>query len=174
MCNREQMAMALKILVSAYPTHKATQETLAVYSVALMDICYDELQRAILWVVTHSRFFPTVAEIREAVGASAPDSERIPDADEAWGLVMSEMHRVRGVYGKPEFESPVVAAVVKQIGWHELCMSTQPGVIRGQFLKIYAIARKRAADRAQALPDDHPAMAMMTMLAGKMKMIESK
>ena len=170
MATREQMTMALKILVSAYPTHKATPETLAVYSVALCDLEYDALQRAILWVVTHARFFPTVAEIREAVETSAPDSERIPDADEAWGEVINRAKR--GVFCEsPQFSCSIIAETVERIGWRDICMSTEPGVLRGQFLKIYGIARKRAADRAQALPDNHPAMAMMTALAGKM-MIE--
>jgi len=36
-----------------------------------------------------------------------------------------------------------VAKVVKYLGWQEICLSEEPGVIRGQFLKMYAQVTER-------------------------------
>jgi hypothetical protein len=39
--------------------------------------------------------------------------------------------------------SPSVAKVVKYIGWQNICLNGEPGVVRGQFLKMYAQVAER-------------------------------
>ena len=39
--------------------------------------------------------------------------------------------------------SPSVAKVVKYIGWQNICLNEEPGVVRGQFLKMYAQVAER-------------------------------
>jgi hypothetical protein len=45
-----------------------------------------------------------------------------------------------------------VAAVVKAMGWEEICLSDRPDVVRGQFLKMYE-SKTAATQKERLLPD---------------------
>lgn len=51
----------------------------------------------------------------------------IKTSSEAWAMVVSEIHRVH-YDGKPEFNDPLVAKVVRQLGWNFLCMGETAAV----------------------------------------------
>ena len=60
-------------------------------------------------------------------------------AAEAWGEVEKKI-RWYGYYREVEAlenMTPQVAKVVRYIGWRNICLSEEPSVIRGQFLKMY-------------------------------------
>lgn len=171
MATGPQVTVALKILVAAFPAHKATPETLGVYALALSDLEYEVLTRAILWCVTHCRFFPTVAEIREAVGDSSEN--RAPSVDEAWGEILCQVRKV-GSYGVPTFSHPAIAQAVRAIDWREICLSDEIGVVRGHFIKLYQAYEKRARDRQMALHDNHPIMGAISQMAERMALPGSR
>jgi hypothetical protein len=63
-------------------------------------------------------------------------------ADEAWVEILGAIND-HGYAGYPEF-SPLVREAVLQVGWRDICMSTQPEAIRRSFVKAYdAIALKQ-------------------------------
>lgn len=91
---------------------------------------------------------PAIGKIRrEAVALMRPD---VPTAAEAWGRVEHEMRRV-GWVGKPDLD-PLTARVVRAIGWTQLCSSEEPGVERGQFLRMYDQMAQRE-ERDAVLPE---------------------
>lgn len=103
----------------------------------LTDIPFPVAEKALIKVLATAKFFPTVAEIREA--AMQLTQPAIPTAMEAWGEVTRAM-RLYGYY-RPEEAlasmSPVTAEVVRRIGWREMCSCEEPDVLRGQFRMAY-------------------------------------
>lgn len=92
---------------------------------------------------------PAIGKIRkEAVALMRP---AVPTAAEAWGEVESEIRRV-GWYGAPDRLTPVAARVVRAIGWRRICESDEPGVERGQFLRMYEQMAQRE-ERDAVLPE---------------------
>jgi len=60
----------------------------------------------------------------------------IPVAGDAWGEVLSLVSSV-GSYGSPVFSHSIIERAVKGIGWITICLSTNIGMERAHFLKIY-------------------------------------
>ena len=61
------------------------QPTAVLWEKALSDLDYPTAEKALIKVLSVSRFFPTIADIREA--ATQITQPRVMDAMEAWGLV---------------------------------------------------------------------------------------
>ncbi len=80
---------AMLVLDAAYPRkdQTLTPELLRVYRVSLADIPGDHLELAALRHIAASKFFPTVAELREAVAATLTREER---------ETLADLHRLRG------------------------------------------------------------------------------
>jgi len=62
----------MSVLTAAYPRQITGRNTLAVYAQALADLDPDEVREAVAEHVATSRFFPTIAEIRDKVEENHP------------------------------------------------------------------------------------------------------
>lgn len=95
---------------------------LDIYFSALADLPIDELRRAATVHVQTQKFFPRVAELREAIDGNA--TER---ADLAWVALLREVRRV-GWCGVPTWTDPVLKATALGMfrDWRDLC-ETMPG-----------------------------------------------
>ena len=126
--------------------------TAALWEKILGDLSYDVAETALIKVLATAKFFPTVAEIREAaVAVNAPQGLT---AAEAWGIVIKSI-KDYGYYREAEALQSMpeaVAQVVRWMGWQELCHSDNVDVIRGQFLKMYEAETKRHQDFAVLPP----------------------
>ena len=74
-----------------------------------------------------------------------------PDAMEAWGTVLAEIRRT-GYYGQPQFEDSLTAAVVRQMGWKDLCISDDATADRARFVDAYQRQEQRARSQ-DVLPE---------------------
>jgi hypothetical protein len=125
-----------------------------VWQAVLADVPADAAQTV---TIDHARrgdpFPPTPGAIAAAVHqlAARITGTGTPTADEAWATVQAQVSR-RGWYqGAPDDTAwhPAVAAVVRAIGWAELCHGDTM-VVRAHFLKLYPDAAARVtADRRQ-------------------------
>lgn len=141
----------LRQLFSAYPNSQATVETIAVYDRLLADIPATDLQTVIDQCIAECKFLPTVAEIRERYHKLTRTLGHLTATD-AWGMVKAEIRRI-GSWGTPTFDDPIVAHVVKRMGWLELCTSESPeGVDRAQFERMYNETVARGEQVAKLLP----------------------
>ena len=118
----------------------------------LKDIPYEIAKKALLKVLTTAKYFPTVSEILEVVAdITNPEADT---AAKAWG----EVEKAIGHYGHRreaealESMSPRTAKVVKYMGWRDICLSTELGVARGQFLKMYQQVSERE-QKERVLPE---------------------
>lgn len=106
-------------------------EALAPYDAAAV-------RAAALLHMARSPFWPKLSDLLQPLAAAG-----LADEDQAWAQVMAEVRRV-GIYGRPQFADPLVAATVGRIGWWDLCTADDLAVVRGQFRAFYAAARRRA------------------------------
>lgn len=119
------------------------------------------------------RFTPTVGQIRNRSIdlALVRSGERIPDTDQAWGEIKSEMSRVgysgeldpNDIDAKPRFSHPAITTAVESMGWPYLCRSTDEMADRAHFLKLYAAAAQRTRSTSAMPPS------VVAVLAGAMK-----
>lgn len=126
-------------LLCGYPTFKMDESMVQVYTVALSDLTEDQLSAAVMRCLRTCKFFPAIAEIREAAesltdhvngtGAKSPD--------EAWREVQQQMHDAF-VYKPPVFSTPEIEQAALAMGWEALCTTDNPEASRAHFLKMYA------------------------------------
>lgn len=172
----DQVREALLSMRAAFPQREVPVSTLALYSRQLVDLDPAAVVDAIERLIRTSRFFPTIAEIREAAVAGGP-TEGL--AELAWAEVQREVRRVGdhgaahlrqfrgGVFIEPErpvFSSPVTVAAVESVTWKLICHG-DPASVREQFLWTWKnlvtglVKRGAAADGgAVALPGAEAAL----------------
>lgn len=136
-------------LKAAYPRQPIDRQTVAIYVEFLRDLEFSEAAAAVGELIASSRFFPTIAEIRELVARNAVGDKSAP---EAWGEVVAEIRRV-GAYGAPQFADPRVSTAVANVGgWRHVCLADedQQGTLRAQFRAAYDAADRRVRREANA------------------------
>jgi hypothetical protein len=139
------------MLQAAYPRMQFGEESLKVYELALADIEPPLLRTAVLRHISTSKWFPTIAELRQAATAIVLQTDGQLSAPEAWGMVLREV-RLVGHWRTPRL-GPVVRRAVEAIGgWRQLCLSENSTADRARFIEAYTILRKREAQRVQQLP----------------------
>ncbi len=143
------------ILVSAmFPTGKtdaySAQIKMGVYRDALAEYPPNVLYAAALYLVRTKTFFPTIAEILQAIydltveyGANG----RPPNAYDAWAGVKRQLGRqveiVDGVYQMPD---PIATLVMHQLGWKAYGLSSPKDEAswRARFVESYEAELRRA------------------------------
>lgn len=152
--NKQDTAEMLAYLAAAYPNANITRETAQIYHDVLGNIHRDLVMDACRTLVRENPFFPSSAEILRKVGNM--QGMLSPLAGVAWETVQNEIRRV-GHIAAPEFMDDTVEAAVKAIGWRELCLADNQGVVRSNFFKIYAeIAQQKDRARLEELSQMRP------------------
>lgn len=153
--NRKEIINLLGIATANFPNlqQKEMKPTAVLWEKALSDISYDIAEKAVIKVLSTSKFFPTIAEIREAVAQIT--QPRTLDAMEAWGLI-GDAIRKYGFYRQKEAMESLpedVRAMVKRFTWRELCLSETPDILRAQFRMAWETQSKRTKE-LMALPTE--------------------
>lgn len=169
--NRKEIINLLGIATANFPNlqQKEMKPTAILWEKALSDISYEVAENALIKVLATSKFFPTIAEIRDAVAQLT--QPRTLDAMEAWGLI-GEAIRKFGFYeqGKAmEFLPDEVAEMAKRFTWRELCLSENPDTVRAQFRMAWETQSKRT-NEMKALPSE--IRLMLQGISKDMKLIE--
>lgn len=158
---RTETIKIFAILTAAYPRFdtytdkERLRPVIELWTEMFRDVPYPVVETAVKKLILESPFPPTIADVRKhIVDITTDPSDRI-DGATAWGEVVQAIRKFG--YYRPEEAldsmSPRVAKVVKMLGWQEICISEQPGVIRGQFLKMYDAYSAREKQEA-LLPSD--------------------
>lgn len=162
------------ILAAAYPNFNVTQETIIVYQRTLADIDDKVLENAVLDLITKNKWFPTVAEIRDAAFAIMVNKNNIPSPFEAWQEAIS--HCRKGEY--KNYSHPLIEKAAMIIGveyWRTMTIDDEMAT-RAHFFKIYESLLYRAEMDAKTLPqikefsENYKLTAGIKQLADKMKM----
>lgn len=141
---RSEAAKLIGILMASYPHAKIPQPeaTASAYEEFLLDLDAAAATRAVKRLIAESKFFPSIAEIRDRVASSAINAR---PAELAWGDVLHAVGRV-GIYRTPEFDDPCTAIAVSSLGWRQICNAdeSEHGVMRAQFREAYKRAQELA------------------------------
>ena len=148
-----EVAKLLAVLAASYPKFEVDDLKVQVWHEMLGDLDYVTVNMAVKKLILENTFAPSIAEVRKAaMDILNPD---VMTAAEAWGEVERAV-RTYGYYREAEALAsltPRVAKVVRQISWREICLNEEPGVVRGQFLKMYQQVQERD-HREMLLPAD--------------------
>lgn len=162
--------------LTVYPACKLEASGLMLYARALQDVPLDELDAAMVRLMRTSKFFPSVAEILDAVKTTRDviSGKDTGGAGAAWQEAMELVKHV-GPYRPWTYSSPAVERAVKQFGKMELCALETDGVntARAQFMRIYNEAADREREREEvratlkALPSNRAMELVKRLAAGK-------
>jgi hypothetical protein len=131
-------------LVTSFPafmaklTEQQQKATQKAYRTFLVDIDYALADAAITRAIATSKYFPSIAELRESALTTAEGPKRA--GGEAWGDVLKAIGRW-GHYRTPNadfhFNDPITAQCVAHLGWVDLCMSEEHAADRARFIQLY-------------------------------------
>lgn len=179
--DRDATLKLLMLTKKMFPESKVDAQSFILYTAALDDLTYQQIKAGILKLLNTSKFFPRVADIREAAGAMVEHVSHTgkPDAGEAWGEVIKFMHERSQCDTRPfPWSCPEVKEAVKRIGKTSLFaleMKDEP-IVRAQFMKIYEKLLATAHDKnvmdVAAKKMGRDVTALIGGVAGKMKMCE--
>lgn len=137
--NKLEVAKLLTVMAAMYPKFEVTDVKVALWHDMIGDLPYELAQTALKKVMLTSHFPPTVAEVRKAAADIIQSGKEEMDAGKAWGEVQKAISKWG--YYEPQkaldMLSPLTRQVAEQISWREICSCETPGVIRGQFMKMY-------------------------------------
>jgi len=141
---RTEFAKFIAYLTAAVPNARVTPETAEVWFDLLHDLPAPVAMAALRRVLEtqEGAWLPMPGAIRRAAFELQTD---VPDGDTAWGEVVQAVRQC-GYYdpeGARSLLSPVTRQVVDAIGWEAIC-TADADVVRGQFLRLYDMARQRA------------------------------
>lgn len=126
MANIQTISNVLMEIQAAYPSWKATEDTIKVWTVYLVDMDDALLVAAIRSFISSSdhAFAPSIPEIRKAAAELKRQASGIPTAYEAWeDLLKAGSGTKRKLEGNVittweyEFRHPLVKAIAQQLGW---------------------------------------------------------
>ena len=118
----------------------------------LADIPFEAAKAALIKLLTTIKYFPTIAELREA---ALRCTTSLPTPEEAWEEVRSKLSgdtyiKLKYKNEKPQFSCPEIEQAVNQLGLEDLLMSENISYDRTQFLRFYETIRNRAiADKQE-------------------------
>ena len=150
MASDREITSVIGVLTAGYPNYNMTPQTIKVYQRTLMDIPADVLENAVLHLITTSKFFPSVAEIREACFGIMTNSAEIPSAFEAWAEAID--HCRHSDYTR--YSHPLIEKAVHIIGipyWQNMMIDDEMAT-RAHFFRVYESLYNRAMADIKMLP----------------------
>lgn len=157
-------------LAIVYPKQTVTEHTIVVYARYLADLDIGEIKVALDQHISTSPFFPTVADLRNAVFHNRELMQPTLTGDVAWGKVMRKLQNgdinayvycdyvaTREYSGKPRlnWDDPLIHEACLAVGGYRyLTQMTNDTLMadRSHFVKVYNDLRAREAARAKLLP----------------------
>jgi hypothetical protein len=150
MASKETVAKAFVLLSANWPTYAFTATTMPTYQRMLEDLPDAVLEAAVLDCIATSRFFPTVAEIREAAANIVTDAVHATNEYDAWAEVKKAVSRTQWTWS-----DPMIGAAMQRVGGLHAFgmseMSDEPSW-RSRFIECYRMLRARERRQMTMLP----------------------
>jgi len=126
----------MAVLNSSYKTQPLAKETLEIWYRSLSDIDYTLAQKAVEKILLTSKFYPTIAEIRETC-LSLIEGKKVTGL-EAWGIFRKyiNLYSTAENYEKLKQDHPDIYALVHAVGGREL-LSGNADFVRPEFERMY-------------------------------------
>lgn len=166
MASEMDVTRVFTYLISAFPNFTpaaadadiGVPSTLDIYRDALADLDYDVLRAAAKKCLADCKWFPTIAELRQAAAALvAPERT---SGGEAWGLVCTDVRRGVGypldIPIEPTITDPLILRAVAAVGgWKLLQLANDKDDIahRARFIEAYEALAARGRSDARQMPE---------------------
>jgi len=119
------------------------EATALLWQKMLNDVPYDLAEKALCKILITARYWPTMAELREAVDSLRPPITGIPPVDEAW----EEVCRNLSPYQQHTWSHEAISKTVQRLGGiRSIGESENISVVRAHFFKLYEILVARERD----------------------------
>ena len=171
MSSLEDTVVILKKLSSAYPTATILDDTIQTYSELLADVDTNLLRVAAAQHMATSKYFPTIAELRNGCKDLAMRVSGVPATLDAYDEAMSAMPDHQRLTGKVnadgiatftmvshKWSHPFVERAAKQLGWPSRWPTDNRGSDYAQFREAYEGIVSRAVEDAKLLPATREAL----------------
>ena len=138
--------MLVNILESAYPRQDLKENTVNVYIQFLQDLDYEVASRVVQNHIRNERWFPTVAELREACVEMV---HAIPSAESAMEIIREA---VRGNNYQLISQNELLRQAVATVGFEKIGYTEYPEPLYRQVKEAYENLRKRKMRQLQSTP----------------------
>lgn len=139
---KEDFAKGVAFLSAVY-SKSLTPDQVAIWYTFFEGNSLEEFQKAIRIVSVRSRFFPSIAELKEVM---AEDAVGMLTADQAWDGVLYAVRKY-GAWQTEEAMKSLPAAVQMTVnhlgGFQRICMSEDLEWTRKDFMKAYEVNKNR-------------------------------
>lgn len=155
------------MIATAYPSNKLDQAGAKLYRQLILDLPADETRKAVIRLISTSKFLPTIAEIREA----ATDLKLGPmrTGGEAWGEAMLAVRKYDRSES-PKWSEPIMAEAMRLWGsWVDFCNSPadDPGG-RARFIELYEqLSKRQRVDVVSGIALPAPSAPLRLVESGK-------
>jgi hypothetical protein len=145
-----EILRVLKLLGDVFPSYQLSSSAVEVYVRLVSDLPGLVLEQAALDHISRSTFFPSIAELRSTAFSIIEAADPVQNEYDAWADVQEEIHKL-GYCNPPQFDNPITAQVVDQLGWRDLCLSENPVADRAHFVQAYRALAEGERIRAHRL-----------------------
>ena len=144
---KKEALQLITLLQMAYPRQALGDKTVEVYAGFIQDLDYQVAKQVIQSHIRTEKWFPTIAEIREAYAETV---NFIPSAEQAM-----EILRAAARCGNYEAvkQNNLLSQAVATVGFRTLCHSDYPEPLFDKVRDAYDNLRKREIKRLQASPN---------------------
>ncbi len=140
----------MTILAAAF-RQEADKPTLEAYSIGLSDVPIEAIDTAVKRAIHGSKFFPSVAELRELAGEMKPEARAI----KAWDAFCKGRDSY-GYYTTVDFDDPVINATVRNLGgWmavDDRLDEEGDKWFRKDFERVYVALMSSGVSASEAMP----------------------
>lgn len=143
---RENFIQGMTVLLNAY-SKDMTKEQIEAWWPFFADDDYDEFRMAVKKVILTSKFFPSLAEIKEAMAKGV--TNQIP-AVEAWQMLQDAIGRFGYYQAEAAMASlplPIQNTVKSLGGFQRICQSEEVDWLMKDFMRIYNDINDRAQEQ---------------------------
>ncbi|MGE5328091.1 MAG: replicative helicase loader/inhibitor [Deltaproteobacteria bacterium] len=175
---KQDMTKIFAILATTYPQFEKLFEnkdklrfTVEIWHKSFNDIDFNIAEIAVQKLILESPYPPTIADLRKQISDITTPKNQALDPADGWGEVTAAIRNF-GYYREEEAIkslSPLTAKVVRYLNWREICLCEEPGIIRGQFMKMFEQIAKRDKQE-RLLPND--LKGLIQGLSGKLNLPE--
>ena len=143
---RTEALQLITMLQMAYPRQTLEGKTVEVYANFIQDLDYKVTEKAIAQHIRNEKWFPTIAEIREACVELAHE---IPSTEHAMELIRSAIRN--GNY-QAIYQNDLFRQAVAVVGFDKISYSEYPEPLYRQIKEAYDNLRKREIKHLQSTP----------------------
>ena len=150
MASKDTIAKAFVLLSANWPTYAFSETTMPTYQRLLADLPDAVLEAAVLDCIASCRFWPTVAEIREAAANIVTDAANATNEYDAWGEVKRAVSRAHH-----EWSDPMIGQAMQRVGGMDAFRMSDVGdepSWRARFAECYKLLRQRERRQMTMLP----------------------